>query len=96
MMGLFEARAKQMAAVHEKAISGWLGTRLRRSLAAPSRYLTMRYGETLESAQPAKDPPAVLEFRRANPPDKYVSGAVLVDTFQSILAVGPRARRAAR
>ena len=92
----FEARAKEMFALHEKHIQGWVGTRLRRSLAVPNRYLAMRYASTLEAAQPAKDPPAVLEFRRANPPEKYLSGPVTVETFRSILAVAPGQRRAAR
>ncbi len=92
----FEARMRQMAAIHEKAVPGWLGTRLRRSLAAPNRYLTIRYASALEGAQPAKDPPAVQEFRRANPPDKYASGQVSVGTFESVFAIGPRGRRVTR
>ena len=89
----FEARMRQIAEIHQKAVPGWLGTRLRRSLAAPNRYLTIRYASVLESAQPAKDPPAVQEFRRANPPDKYASGQVSVGTFEAVFAIGPRGRR---
>lgn len=91
----FEARSRQMAELHQKAITGWIGTRLRRSLAAPNRYLTLRYGATLETAQPVKDPPAIQDFRRSNPPDKYTS-QVAADTFESVFAIGPRGRRVTR
>lgn len=86
----FEDRSKQMFDVHQKYVPGWVGSRLRRSLAVPNRYLVMRYGETMASVHGAEDPPAVHEFRRANPPDHYAGAPLSVGFYEPVFSAASR------
>jgi heme-degrading monooxygenase HmoA len=82
----FENRSKQMFDVHEKYVPGWVGSRLRRSLAVPNRYLVMRYGQTIASVHGAEDPPEVHEFRRANPPGDYAGSPLSVGFYEPVFS----------